>query len=51
MWGKKNHQFWLFVFLSWLSFPILAVWLMLTHPGKCAACWKNELTGSWFTKK
>lgn len=39
------------VFCCWLTFPLLCVWLMLTHPGKCAVAWKRELSGTWFSVK
>jgi len=40
-----------FIFISWLLMPLMCVWLMLTHPGKCAVIWKRELTGTWFKEK
>ena len=45
---KRNWQFWIFIFLSWITFPLMAIWLMLTHPGKCAKVWKMEICGIWF---
>jgi len=48
MYDKNSWQFWLFVFLAWALFPFMALWLWLTHPGKCALIWKKEVTGEWF---
>lgn len=39
------------VFCCWITFPLLCVWLMLTHPGKCALIWKKELSGTWWNNK
>jgi len=38
------------VFVLWTLFPVIALWLMLTHPGKCALIWKKELENSWWSK-
>ncbi len=46
----KPWEVWLVVVVGWLLFPLLALWLMLTHPGKCAWIWKMELTGAWWSK-
>ena len=51
MYTKRDWQFWLFLVISWGLFPVMAIWLMLTHPGKCALIWKKELTGTWFVDK
>lgn len=36
--------------ILWAMFPLMALWLMITHPGKCALIWKKELEGSWWPK-
>jgi len=33
---------------AWLAFPLLALWLWLTHPGKVLKAWKMELSNTWF---
>ena len=48
MYTKKHWQFWLFVVCAWALFPLMAIWLMLTHPGKCAKIWNMEICGTWF---
>ena len=50
MYTTKDWQFWVFMISSWFSFPALCVWLMVTHPGKCAKAWKMEITDTWFNK-
>ena len=44
----RNATFYVFLFLAWALMPLMTVWLMLTHPGKCALIWKREITGTWF---
>lgn len=33
MYDKNTWQFWIFVLIAWVLFPVTAAWLMLTHPG------------------
>lgn len=47
---KKDWQFKLFVIVAWLIFPLVALFIWLTHPGKCAMILKKELTGTWWEK-
>jgi len=44
---NKAKALWV-VLCCWITFPILALWLMLTHPGKCALIWKKEMCGTWW---
>ncbi len=46
--NRRRWQVIAFVFAAWALMPVIALWLMLTHPGKCALIWKRELTGTWF---
>ncbi|MCD9046820.1 hypothetical protein [Luteimonas sp. MHLX1A] len=39
-----------FIAFCWLLMPLMCIWLMLTHPGKCALIWKREITGTWFNR-
>jgi hypothetical protein len=48
MYNRRNWQFWVFVFVAWVTFPLTAIWIFFTHPGKCALILKKEITGSWF---
>ena len=42
-----NHKYFV-VLIAWALFPLIAIWLMITHPGKCALIWKKEMKGDWF---
>lgn len=45
MYDKHTWQFWIFLLLAWILFPLTAVWLILTHPGRCALITKWVLVG------
>lgn len=47
MYDKNTWQFWVFVIISWLLFPITALWLFATHPGRCALITKKLITEKW----
>ncbi len=40
----------LVVTIAWIFFPLVALWIWLTNPGKCALIFKKELNNSWFDK-
>lgn len=48
---KKKFDLFFVVTFAWITFPLVAAWIMLTHPGKCALIWKREIEGTWFEKK
>ena len=47
MYDQNTWQFWAFLLLSWLAFPITCLWLMATHPGRCALITKRVLLNDW----
>ncbi len=44
----SKANLYLFVLISWVTFPIVALWIWVTNPGKCALIWKREITKTWF---
>lgn len=39
------------VAVAWLVWPLTALWLWLTHPGRCALVLKWSLSGKWPAEK
>jgi hypothetical protein len=44
---KDDWQFWVFVICAWAAMPLMCVWVMATHPGRCAWIWYKVVNNEW----